>query len=157
MKAIDATYDTPLVLIATEKGKVIVHGEEPSLEEAAADCKKFVQLFGHLYPFGVEKVFKVKIKKMKSAKSYQVTRPLDDAGITLMKNYLIQTPPAWPHHNLCLMPKLNKGETWREGMTWDDIKDGQFIIISGQHNVVASRQIIRHKDTEHSLKDKLKI
>ena len=74
-----------------------------------------------------------------------------------MKNYLIQTPPAWPQHNLCLMPKLPKGETWREGMTWDDIKDGQFIIINGQHSVAASRQIIGHKDTEPNLRDKLKV
>jgi len=156
-KAADASEETPLVLTATERGRVIAHGEEPSLEEAAADRKKFVQLFGHLYPFGIEKVFHVHIKKMLSAKSYQVTRPLDDAGVALMKNYLIQTPPAWPHHNLCLMPKLNKGETWREGMTWDDIKDGNFVIINGQHSVAASRQIIGHKNTEQSLKDKLKI
>jgi len=156
-KAVDASDETPLVLTATERGRVIAHGEEPSLEEAAADRKKFVQLFGHLYPFGIEKVFHVHIRKMLSAKSYQVTRPLDDAGVALMKNYLIQTPPAWPHHNLCLMPKLNKGETWREGMTWDDIKDGNFVIINGQHSVAASRQIIGHKDTEQSLKDKLKI
>jgi hypothetical protein len=156
-KAADASEETPLVLTATERGRVIAHGEEPSLEEGAADRKKFVQLFGHLYPFGIEKVFHVHIKKMLSAKSYQVTRPLDDAGVALMKNYLIQTPPAWPHHNLCLMPKLNKGETWREGMTWDDIKDGNFVIINGQHSVAASRQIIGHKDTDQSLKDKLKI
>ena len=156
MKATDDTDETPLVLTAAEKGRVIAHGEEPSLEEAAADRKKFVQLFGHLYPFGVEKVFHVHIKKMMQAKSYQVTRPLDEAGVALMKNYLIQTPPAWPHHNLCLMPKLNKGERWREGMTWDDIKNGNFIIINGQHSVAASREIIAHKDTEQALKDKLK-
>jgi hypothetical protein len=156
-KAADALEGTPLVLTAAERGRVIAHGEEPSLEEAAADRKKFVQLFGHLYPFGIDKVFHVHIKKMLSAKSYQVTRPLDDAGVALMKNYLVQTPPAWPHHNLCLMPKLNKGETWREGMTWDDIKDGNFVIINGQHSVAASRQIIGHKNTEQSLKDKLKI
>lgn len=89
--------------------------------------------------------------------SPQVTRPLDDARVALMKNYLIQTPPAWPHHNLCLMPKLKKGDTWREGMTWDDIKDGQFIIINGQHSVVASRQIIGHRDTEPSLREKLMV
>ena len=87
----------------------------------------------------------------------QVTRPLDDAGVALMKNYLIQTPPAWPHHNLCLMPKLKKGDTWREGMTWDDIKDGTFVIINGQHSVAASRQIIGHKDTEPTLREKLKV
>ena len=157
MKATNPINDTPLVLTAAEKGRVIAHGEEPSLEEAAADRKKFVQLFGHLFPFGVEKVFDVHIKKMKPAKSYQVTRPLDDAGVALMKNYLVQTPPAWPHHNLCLMPKLDKGERWKEGMTWDDIKDGEFIIINGQHSVAASREIIAHKDTEKTLKDKLKI
>ena len=56
MKATDATDDTPLVLIETEKGRVIAHDEEPNLEEATADRKKFVQLFGHLYPFGVEKL-----------------------------------------------------------------------------------------------------
>lgn len=74
MKATNATNDTPLVLTATEKGIVIAHGEEPSMEEVVADRKKFVQLFGHLYPFGVD------ITKTKSVKSYQVTRPLDDVG-----------------------------------------------------------------------------
>ena len=157
MKATELADDTPLVLTATEKGRVIAPGEEPSLEEAAADRKKFVQLFGHLYPFGVEEVFQVHIKKMHSARSYQVTRPLDPAGVALMKNYLIQTPPAWPHHNLCIMPKLEKGEVWKEGWTWDDIKDGEFIIINGQHSVAASREIITHKDTDKKLKDKLKI
>jgi hypothetical protein len=64
MKATDDTDETPLVLTAAEKGRVIAQGAEPSLEEAAADRKKFVQLFGHLYPFGVEKVFHVHIKNM---------------------------------------------------------------------------------------------
>ena len=72
MKSIDVAEDTPLVLTATEKRRVITHGEEPSLEEVALDRKKFLQLFGHLYPFGVESVFHVNIKKMKNAKSYQV-------------------------------------------------------------------------------------
>jgi len=156
-KTPDVAEETPLVLTQAEKGRVIAHGEEPSLEEAAADRKKFRQLFGHLYPFGVEAVFHVNIKQMTRAKSYQVTRPLDDVGVALMKNYLIQTPPAWPHHNLCLMPKLNKGESWREGMTWDDIKNGTFVIINGQHSVAASRQIVSHKDTEPSLREKLKV
>lgn len=71
-KTTEAPEETPLVLTQAEKGRVITHGEEPSLEEAAADRKKFRQLFGHLYPFGVEAVFHVNIKKMKSAKSYQV-------------------------------------------------------------------------------------
>lgn len=87
MKSTDE--DTPLVLPATEYDRVITHGEEPSLDEAALDCKKFIQLFGYLYPFGVESVFSVNIKKMISAKAYQVTCPLDDAGVAFMKNYLI--------------------------------------------------------------------
>lgn len=66
--------DTPLVLTAVEKGRVVSHGEEPSLEEAALDRKKFLQLFGHIFPFGAESIFHVNIKKMKSAKAYQVFR-----------------------------------------------------------------------------------
>ena len=34
--------ETPMVLTAAEKGRVISHGEEPSLEEAAQDRKKFI-------------------------------------------------------------------------------------------------------------------
>lgn len=73
-KIAEGPEETPLVLTQAEKGRVITHGEEPSLEEAAADRKKFRQLFGHLYPFGVEAVFRVNIKKMKSAHSYQVNQ-----------------------------------------------------------------------------------
>ena len=149
--------DNPLVLTATEKGRVIAQGEEPSLEEAAQDRKKFMQLFGHIFPFGAETIFNVHIKRMKSAKAYQVTRPLDPNGVNLMKNYLIQTPPGWPQHNLCIMPRLAKGETWREGTTWDDIKDKTFSIINGQHTVAASQDIIAHRDTDPALKEKLKV
>ena len=149
--------DTPLVLTQAEKGRVISQGQQPSLEEAALDRKKFLQLFGHIYPFGAESIFRVPIKQMKGAKAYQVTRPLDPSGVNLMKNYLIQTPPAWPQHNLCLMPKFKKGETWREGMTWDDIKNMQFAIINGQHTVAASTEIIAHRDTDPKLKEKLKV
>lgn len=149
--------DTPLVVMAAEKGRVIAQGEEPSLEEAAQDRKKFMQLFGHIFPFGADSIFHVNIKRMKSAKAYQVTRPLDPNGMSLMKNYLIQTPPGWPQHNLCLMPRLAKGETWREGTTLDDIKDKTFSIINGQHTVAASQEIISHRDTDPALKEKLKV
>lgn len=89
--------------------------------------------------------------------SLQVTQPLDPNGVNLMKNYLIQTLPGCPKHNLCLMPRLRKGETWREGMTWDDIKDMTFSIINGQPTVAASQELIAHKDTEPTLKEKLKV
>ena len=73
MKANDLMHeDTPLILTAAEKGRVISHGEEPNLEEAALDRKKFLQLFGHIYPFGAESIFRVNIKKMKSTKAYQI-------------------------------------------------------------------------------------
>ena len=87
----------------------------------------------------------------------QVIRPLDPNGVNLMKNYLIQTPPRWPQHNLCLMPRLPKGETWIEGTTWEDIKDKTFSIINGQHTVAASLEIINHRDTDPALKEKLKV
>lgn len=72
MKGDFVTEDTPLVLTAAEKGRVISHVEEPSLEEAALDRKKFMHLFGHIFPFGAESIFYVNIKRMKSAKAYQV-------------------------------------------------------------------------------------
>jgi hypothetical protein len=42
-KTPDVAEETPLVLTQAEKGRVIAHGEEPSLEEATADRKKFRQ------------------------------------------------------------------------------------------------------------------
>lgn len=144
------------MLTAAEKGRVIAQGEEPSLEEVAQDRKKFMQLFGHIFPFGAESIFYVNIKRMKPARAYQVTRPLDPSGVSLMKNYLIQTPPGWPQHNLCLMPRLAKGEKWKEGTTWEDIKDKNFSIINGQHTVAASQEIVDHRDTDPALKEKLK-
>ena len=94
---------------------------------------------------------------MMSCVLMQVTRPLDPNGVNLMKNYLIQTLPRWPQYNLCLMLRLRKCETWREGMTWNDIKDMTYAIINGQHIVAASQKIIAHKDIESALKEKLKV
>lgn len=55
--------DTHLVLTAAERNKVILYGEEPSLEEAARDKKKFMQFFGHIFPFRVDAIFHINIKK----------------------------------------------------------------------------------------------
>lgn len=59
-----------MVLTALEKGRVISHGEEPSLEEVALDKMKFMHVLGHIFPFGRESIFYINIKKMKSVKAY---------------------------------------------------------------------------------------
>lgn len=64
--------DSPLVSTATERGRVISHGEQPSLGVVAQDMKKFIQFFGHIFSFDADAIFPIYIKKLKSAKAYQV-------------------------------------------------------------------------------------
>ena len=46
---------------------------------------------------------------------------------------------------------------WREGTTWNNVKDLTFSMINGQYNIATFQEIIAHKYTEHALKEKLKV
>lgn len=82
---------------------------------------------------------------------------MDPKGVNLIKDYLIETLPRWPQHNLYLKPMVTKGEMWRKDKIWIDIKDLTFFIINMQYNIAAFQEIIAHKYTENTLKEKLKV
>jgi hypothetical protein len=48
-------------------------------------------------------------------------------------HYLIHMPDPYVRQNLCVMPDTEEKPT-----NWDDIANGKFFIINGQHSVGAS-------------------
>ena len=51
-------------------------------------------------------------------------------------HYLYHMPDPFVKQILCVMPATNE-----KPMDWEQIKDGKFYIINGQHSVVASQKM----------------
>ena len=64
-------------------------------------------------------------------------RSREDKLVDAMVIYLLNLPERKARQMLCVMP-TNKME---KPTSWEEIKDGDFYIINGQHSVVASRLI----------------
>ena len=64
-------------------------------------------------------------------------RSREDKLVDAMVIYLLNLPDRKARQTLCVMP-TNRTE---KPMSWEEIKDGDFYIINGQHSVAASRLI----------------
>ena len=53
-----------------------------------------------------------------------------------MRNYFLNMPDQTARQTLCIMPQSDRRPT-----SWDEVKDGRFCIINGQHSVAASQSM----------------
>ena len=67
-------------------------------------------------------------------------RSREDKLVDAMVIYLLNLPDRKARQMLCVMPR-NRTE---KPSSWEEIKDGKFYIINGQHNVAASRLITQY-------------
>ena len=60
----------------------------------------------------------------------------EERGMEKMQNYFLNMPDQTARQTLCIMPQCDRKPT-----SWDEVKEGRFWIINGQHSVVASQSI----------------
>ena len=89
------------------------------------------------YIFGVDEKKELSIDKMVDAPAEYNIRSREDKLVDAMVIYLLNLPERKARQTLCVMPR-NRTE---KPSSWEEIKDGDFYIINGQHSVAASRLI----------------
>ena len=99
--------------------------------------KKFWSECEDAYIFGVDEKKKLSIDKMVDAPMEYNIRSREDKLVDAMVIYLLNLPERKVRQTLCVMPR-NRTE---KPSSWEEIKDGDFYIINGQHNITASRLI----------------
>ena len=60
-------------------------------------------------------------------------RAYEERGMEQMHHYFLNMPDQSAKQTICVMPQSAERPT-----TWDEIKEGRFWIINGQHSVAAS-------------------
>lgn len=76
------------------------------------------------------------------AKDQYVIRTLQKDMINGVARELVQMIDVKQRQKICLTPVDAKGRLLKQKPTnWDEIKDGKFMIINGQHSVWASKQL----------------
>lgn len=73
---------------------------------------------------------------MEPAPADWTIRAYELKGIEATRHYLINMPDHSTKQTLCVMLKMDTKPT-----SWDEIRDGEFHIINGQHNVAASKSM----------------
>jgi hypothetical protein len=115
-------------------------------QKAAKTQETFLLHCQDCYPFGVDETFTVNIDQMivaQDAKHKQdavVVRACEMKIVQGLKQFLTEMGDINQRQTICLTPCTEEGVLLqKKPESWDEIKDGMFLIINGQHNVTASK------------------
>ena len=108
--------------------------------------KKFWSECEDAYVFGVDAKRELSINQLVDAPTEYNIRSREDKLVDAMVIYLLNLPERKARQTLCVMP-MNRTE---KPTSWEEIKDGDFYIINGQHSVAASRLITQVEQTTTS-------
>lgn len=93
------------------------------------------------FPFGHTQSYPVHIDQLEIAPDKWIIRTLEPEGIKKQKTYLTYLPDINMRQTICIMPKNLK----EMPTSWEQIKNGKFYIINGQHSVLALMELQRTK------------
>ena len=109
----------------------------PDYKHITAVYKKFWEECEDAYIFGVDFRKDVSIERLKNVPADFNIRVKEDRLVQAMVVYLLNLPHRKARQTLCIMPI---GLTSKP-QSWEEIKDGSFYVINGQHSVAASLKI----------------
>ena len=121
--------------------------------KAAKTQETFLRHCQQCYPFGVDATFEVNIDQMivaQDAKHKQdavVVRACEMKIVQNLMRFLTELGDINQRQTICLTPCTEEGVLLEEKpQSWDEIKDGMFLIINGQHSVTASKLLQNKED-----------
>ena len=94
------------------------------------------------YVFDMNTTFPVNVKQCHIAKDEYIVRDLERDIVKSVKEELVRMGDINQRQKVYLTPVTNKLKLMPEKpKSWGDIKDGKFMIIIGQHSIVASQEL----------------
>jgi hypothetical protein len=119
-------------------------GTEPVIDyhKATKTQENFLLHCQDCYPFGIDETFTVNIEQMIVAQDAVVVRACEMKIVQGLKQFLTEMGDINQRQTICLTPCTEEGVLLQKKLeSWDEIKDGMFLIINGQHSVTASKQL----------------
>ncbi len=116
------------------------HGVTVDYKEAKSIYEKFWTECQDCFVFQTDTKYEIEIDQMDRAPADWTIRAYEEAGMLTTRHYLINMPDKTAKQTLCVMPN---SPTRPE--SWDEVADGRFWILNGQHSVEASKSIVSQK------------
>ena len=120
----------------TEVPVELSDGDEEDLEAISKICNQFWMECQGCYIFEMDEKREVSIDQLDLAPIDWTIRAYEERGMEKMQNYFLNMPDQTARQTLCIMPQCDRKPT-----SWDEVKEGRFWIINGQHSVAASQSI----------------
>nr|PNR49410.1 hypothetical protein PHYPA_011306 [Physcomitrium patens] len=114
-----------------------VSESKPDFKHITAVYKKFWSECEDAYIFGVNTKKGISIHKLIDAPTEFNIRSKEDKLVDAMVVYLMNLPDRKVRQTLCVMPTNRTSKP----TTWEEIKEGEFFVINGQHSVAANKVI----------------
>lgn len=113
----------------------------PDYDKFAEDQKVFWETHNSCYLFE-QRTFEVSIDKCIPARDEFIIRKLESSIVETVKKQLVMMADKRQRQKVCLTPVDANGELLRSPpKSWEEIKSGTFMIINGQHSIIASQQL----------------
>lgn len=141
---IDPTsLESALTDIPTDSDKKIL-----DYKESMEVFKNYWALCQDSYVFGTEKTFTIPIERLHTPPANLNVRNLEQHKVASTMHFLIEMANKDKKNTLCVFPKdkLLKPESW------EDIMDGDFYMVNGQHCVEASKQLQKRVDVDDKIR-----
>ena len=116
---------------------------KPNYKDISALYKNFWEKYSTAFIYGVGEKKELPIGKLKEAPAELNIRVKEDKIVKEMLHYLVNMPDKSVKQTLCVTPVLPKGR--RDPPRWEEVMDGDFYIINGQHNVAASHLMMQEE------------
>ncbi|KAG0581687.1 hypothetical protein KC19_3G000200 [Ceratodon purpureus] len=125
-------------------------------EKKVTDYKESMEIFKNYwtqcqgsYIFGKDTKFRLPLKQLLTPPADINIRVLEQLKVQNTMNFLIQLPNKEKRNTLCVFPK----DCTVKPTSWDEIKDGQFYMVNGQHCVEASKLMQKREDVDKEIRD----
>jgi hypothetical protein len=108
-------------------------GEKTDYNETKTIYKKFWTKCQDCFVFEVDRKYSISIDQLMQAPKDWTIREYEEHSMNETLHYLVHMPDPSVKQILCIMPDMEEKPT-----DWDDIANGKFFIINGQHSVGVS-------------------
>ena len=120
----------------TEVPVELSDGDKEDMEAIPKIYNQFWMECQGYYIFEMDEKCELSIDQLDLVPIDWTIRAYEERDMEKMRNYFLNIPDRTARQTLCVMPQCDRKPT-----SWDEVKEGRFWIINGQHSVAISQSI----------------
>ena len=145
--------DGTVVSSELKSAPLLKQGQKPNLKLSTEIFQEFNEKTKGCWPLGRYFTFDVDVFKCHPGTESMNTRAQEPAGVYFQMNNIMNNP-KFDRQTICVMPKDPVVAVKEEN--WPILKEGEFYIVDGQHNVEAAKTLLKNDEWKSPLKESIR-